>query len=218
MLLEEVLVKQFYKDKSSHMFYSVSMQGNVVTAVEGISGKLTGYTPRYVMVPIDRESMQFPVFILQLPRGGQCRVLWQMSVFFEATQMKGYSGKSSKWVHDRLDAWQQIMNHQRYLGCHLFKSTASKRPGDILHSIECFLPNPSMTTVAMMTLLPRMAYGTVKQGGAKDAPARVNAGNIFRGVVAHSHKEPFTACAIRPCQIWLIQSICSDNQRQDSWF
>ena len=48
-----------------------------------------------------------------------------------------------------------------------------------------------MTTVAMMTLLPRWAYGTVKQGGNKDAPARAIAGNIFKGVVKHVHKERF---------------------------
>ena len=124
------------------------------------------------MVPIDREAMEFPVLIMQhLPRGGQCKILWQISVFCEATQLKGYAGTSSKWVFDRWDSWQAIMNNQRFFGTHVFKSTASKKPEDILHSIYWLLPKAALTTVAMMTLLPRLAYGTVKQGGAKDAPA-----------------------------------------------
>ena len=70
VLLEELMVKQLYKDKESLLLYSVSMQANVVTAVEAITDKWTHFTPRDVMVPIDREAMEFPVFIMQhLPRG-----------------------------------------------------------------------------------------------------------------------------------------------------
>ena len=192
VILEELMVKQLYKDKSSLLLYSVSMQANVVTAVEAITDKWTHFTPRDVMVPIDREAMEFPVFIMQhLPRGGQCKIIWQISVFFEATQLKGYTGTPSKWVFDRWDSCQAIMNNQRFVGTHLFKSTASKKPEDILHSIHCVLPKAAMTTVAMMTLLPRWASGTVEQGGNKDAPARAIAGSIFKGFVKHAHKEPF---------------------------
>ena len=49
VLLEELMVKQLYKDKSSSMLYSVSMQANVVTAVEAITDKwtITLHTKRY---------------------------------------------------------------------------------------------------------------------------------------------------------------------------
>ena len=189
VLLEELMVKQLYRDEESLLLYSVSMQANSVTAVEAITDKWTHFTPRDVMVPIDREAIEFPVFIMQhLPMGGQCTILWQISVFFEATQLKGYAGTASKWVFDRWDSWQAIMNNQRFFGTRLFKSTASKKPEDILHSIQCFLPKAAMTTVAMMTLLPRWAYGTVEQGGAKDAKARAIAGNIFKGFAQHAHK------------------------------
>ena len=104
------MVKQLYKDKSSLLLYSVSMQANVVTAVEAITDKWTHFTPGDVMVPIDREAMEFPVFIMQqMPRGGQCKILWQIPVFSEATQPKGYAGTSSKWVFDRWDSWRALV-------------------------------------------------------------------------------------------------------------
>ena len=78
VLLEELMVKQLYKDKEPLLLYSVSMQANVVTAVEAITDKWTHFTPRDVMAPIDREAMEFPVFIMQhLPRGGQCKIRWK---------------------------------------------------------------------------------------------------------------------------------------------
>ena len=81
LLLEEFLVKHLHKSSSGNMLLSVAMKDGIVVTIEAINAKWSNYEPRDIHVQVARGMAGLPAFLLGLPRGGQCRIAWQIVAF-----------------------------------------------------------------------------------------------------------------------------------------
>lgn len=120
-------------------------------------------------------------FMMAWPRGGGCRIFWNLNDLYKALSLTVWRGIASKWIWNGVDKWRAYLQGLGFKD-HFIASTSSHNKGSDPFWLRC-LPQPSCSTVALVELLARFAFLGREKGGMSDEDGRGAAREVLGGLL-----------------------------------
>ena len=114
-------------------------------------------------------KMSLDCYELFWPRAANTRHLWSLAGVYAACGFSTYGSSPGKWAYDNIKKWTQYAHVQDGTkGQHFFKGRLAKHDGTgVEDPVEWYLPNPSVSTFALLDMLTRWCSAAVRDGGLR---------------------------------------------------
>ena len=207
ILVEDLMTKTLWKDEaSSELLESVklddgSLKWNNLTSLMARSRCVEAV---FVTGPL-HQKISFEGWQVYWPRGSGSRYLWSLPAMYKLLGLSTYSGQASKWAFDNHDRWCKRISLLGGSGRHLFRTRlCSRQMSCNTDPLEGVLPQPSVTTIGLLTLLSSWAFASTQSGGLRTENRRAAAKEILTGIIRSAAQwQPFKV-AITVDNSWKI--------------
>lgn len=156
----------------------------------GVAALLRRFEDGTVSLPFGPSAMQVTLKFYQFAQA-RCgmRNFFCLTALYGLLGLTSFRGFPSKWSYEGMRSWQVLLGALGFKGEHLMLSTGGLEVEAASASVTRMLPTSACSTLALLALTIRWAYGNAAQSGFRSASAREAASQLVKALLSCCHND-----------------------------
>lgn len=190
-LVDDLMKSDIYEDSEGRRYFIMGIAGGQHVAVDTIFSKHSPGIVSFQTGAVGGES-QIDVWCMTLPRAGSMNMFWDTFRLYALMKLSCYAKQPSKWVFTCVSSWEKCLG-ARFEGNHFIHSKHANISESSLERLawpDRCLPAFSMSTLALMAMLPRWGLAKPCRGGLRGDLSRTAALELLLALVLKATARP----------------------------